>query len=148
MCPYNLLESLVDMIVHNDDDENVLVAKIIDTVYALKNKLCDASEWMVGIPPDMFSDTMSLTHNGTEVAKFDVSQWTTERKHAFVAQHLLNYSQQQSEANSQFILWREFQKFLISQLMIPKSKFRTTEWKEITKTESEKPDSRTVKWRA
>ncbi len=149
MCPYDLLESIVDLIVNNDDEENEMVNKIIDTVYKLKQTAFNSTDWMQGIPEDMFKETIELKQVDQKLITFDVTSWTDEHKKEFVANCVKEYIKQQDKVDQEYqILWKSFQSFLLSQLSIPKSKFKSTEWKEPIKKVIQTEKQLTIKWKS
>lgn len=155
MCPYDLLVSIIEMIIFNDDKENEMVNRIIDTVYSLKQKAFNAIDWTSGIPADAFAENMQLVINDTddtevkELAKFDVSDATDEQKQEFISECLLAYKrtiQQPTEASIK-IVWKAFQGFLITRLSIPKSHFKSRVWRPLVKEEEKNNSNLQIKWR-
>lgn len=113
MCPFDLLENIVDVIVHNDDEENQLVNKIIDTVYKLKQSVYDSKDWMTGIPENAFKETLMITA-GEEETKLDITNWTEQHKKEFISKCILEYIKQKDKVNQDYqMLWRTFQPFII-----------------------------------
>ena len=128
VCPYDLLENIIEVIITNDDTHNNLINSIIDTVYKLKCSNYSADRWMSGIDASIFREEYQLITSGDEIkASFDVTSATEEQKKAFVAQCIQAYKTTIEDPNK--ILWKTFQAFLISQLNLPKSKYRALEWK-------------------
>jgi prophage antirepressor-like protein len=146
MCPFDLLESLAGLIVHNDDEENQAVNRIIDTVYNLKKRAFDSIDWTSGIPEDTFKETITLADDAKKLAEFDVSAWSKADKQEFVANCLRAYVEQNKKVN---LVWKEFQKYLISQLSIPKTKFKVGDWKPHVKEEEKNESIKglTIKWK-
>jgi len=133
MCPYDLLENLVDVIVNDDSSHNELVNSIIDTVNTLRVLSYDEARWMSGIDMNIFTEEMRLVitnaDNGEDDIKavFDVTIATEEQKKEFVSQCVVAYKQTIEEP--QKIAWRQFTKYLFEQLPIPKYKYRSGDWK-------------------
>jgi prophage antirepressor-like protein len=149
MCPYDLLLSLVELVVHNDGEENTMVNSIIDTVYKLKKQKFISEDWTTGIPKDMFKETLLITNGDEKLAELDISQWRNEHKQEFVSNCLKEYIKQENkvkEENFQ-IIWKTFQLFLIQNLSIPKSRFKVKDWKDYVKDEVNKKNELTIKWR-
>jgi hypothetical protein len=44
-------------------------------------------------------------------------------------------------------MWKMFQNFLICQLAMPKSKFKSSDWKHLVKEEINKKENLSIKWR-
>lgn len=156
MCPYNLLVSVVELIVRNDDEENNTVNAIVETVYRLKQKVLRPNDWMFGLPEDTFTENMQLVAGPGQnvVAKFDVTNATEDQKKVFVKQCIDAYQktirQQENVAAEEIattIVWKAFQGYLIQQLDVPKSKFKATMWRPLIKAEEKKDDKLLVKWR-
>jgi prophage antirepressor-like protein len=147
-CPYDLLVSIVDCIVHNDDEANELVNKIIDTVYRLKNAAFRSEDWTSGIPKDMFKETLTINDNTKPLIEFDISLWTEKNKKDFVEKCLEQYIQQQNKVNQDYeLVWKSFQVYLRDQLKIPKSKFKVRDWKDAVRNQIQKKDKLSIKWR-
>lgn len=149
MCPYDLLESIVDLIVNNDDEENDMVNKIVETVYKLKQNAFNAIEWSQGIPEDIFKEKLLITNGEEKIAELDITQWSETHKKEFIANCLGEYVKQQNKIDKEYtLMWKAFQEFLFKQLSIPRSKFKSTEWKPFVKEEIGKKDKLSIKWRA
>jgi hypothetical protein len=148
MCPYDLLESIVDLIVNNDDEENDAVNKIVDVVYKLKQSAFNAVNWTQGIPDDIFVETLTIIQGDEKIADLDISAWSEVHKKQFVLTCLKEYIKIQNNINDdQFqIMWKTFQVFLAEQLPVPKSKFKVKEWKPIVKEQADE-ENLTIKWR-
>ena len=147
ICPFDLLTSLIDMIVNNDDEENKQVNKIIDTVYKLKQSIFNPRNWMAGIPEDKFKETLTIT-NGPEETQLDVTNWTEQHKREFISKCVQEYVKQQDKVNKDYqMLWKTFRVFLVEQLSIPKFKFKVKDWKPLIKEEVNKKDKLSIKWR-
>jgi hypothetical protein len=146
MCPYDLLENLVELIIYNDDGENEIVNKIIDTVDKLKQSAFRAENWSQGIPPDTFKEMLLITDGNEDLASLDVSRWDEARKQTFVAKCIKEYIKENNTLNEeQFqIMWKTFQVFMADRL--PMVKFKPTDWKPFVKDEVKK-EKLTVKWR-
>ncbi len=148
MCPFNLLESVVDLIVHNDDEENETVNKIVDTVFKLKQIKFNSRDWVSGIPEGVFDEVFEMKQGDKNIANFNVTSWTEEHKKEFIDKCIQEYVKQQNKANQQYqIVWKAFQPFFIEQLNISKSKFRATEWKPEIKNAIEKKEQLSIKWK-
>ncbi len=134
MCPYNLLESIVDVIVRNDDQENELVNKIIDIVYSLKKNKFNCEDWMRGLPSDIFKETLRLTQGEERIAEFDVSKWAPEQKKEFVKKCVEEYAKQNDK-----IIWKPFQTFLSNALKTNfQYKFKALDWRPLVKETAQK----------
>jgi prophage antirepressor-like protein len=149
MCPFDLLESAVDMIIHNDDNENGFIAKIINIVYQLKNKIYNPDEWLKNIPDGLFPsvDNINIQEGIAEPINLDVSQWTKEQKQEYIAKCIELYNATQTQVNAA-IIWKDFQQLIIAELIgvgITKNKFKATEWKEAMTNEA-KNKNYIVKW--
>jgi hypothetical protein len=144
MCPFHLLESLVDLIVNNDDDENQMVNKIIDAVFRLKRNAFVESEWTLGIPENVFKDTLCITSGGETILNVDISKWTNANKQVFISDCLKAYSKQTDDST---IVWKGgLQDFMVDRLNIPMSSFKSSDWRPIVKSVAEKEDV-SIKWR-
>jgi hypothetical protein len=83
---------------------------------------------MNGIDTSIFREEYQLVSSDDELkASFDVTSSTEAQKKAFVAQCVQAYKTTIEEPNK--ILWKTFQAFLITQLNLPKSKYKALEWK-------------------
>ena len=141
MCPYYLLESVIDLIVHNDDDENIFVNKIIDSVFKLKQMALNSVDWTTGIPSDTFNETLTITDGDEKLAVLDISQWNEIDKKEFIEKCIAEYS-----SADQIIKWKMFKIYLIEKLIIPKSRFKVSDWKQLVKEEAKK-ENIAIKWR-
>lgn len=135
-CPFDLLNSIVNLIVNNDDQENEIVNRIIDTVYMLKTKAFSAADWTAGIPEDAFAEALTLTDGTTELARFNVTGTTDDQKKAFIRECIEAYNRTIVQPN-QLIVWTEFQAFMRQYLEMVKSHYKTGEWKKLVKEEVE-----------
>jgi prophage antirepressor-like protein len=149
MCPFDLLVSIVDLVVNNDDAENDVVNNIIDTVYKLKQTAFSSIDWMAGLPEDIFNEDIKMIENNKEIAKFDVTTATNEQKQNFVKECIEAYKRtiQQPNEAAQCIVWKAFQGFMIQKLNVPKSQFKATTWKPLLKTEEKNNNQLQIKWR-
>jgi phage anti-repressor protein len=128
LCPYDLLENIIEVIISNDDAHNNLINSIIDTVYQLKCSNYSIEHWMNGIDTAIFREEYQLVSSDYEVkVAFDVTSATEAQKKAFVAQCVQSYKITIEEPNK--IMWKTFQAFLITQLNLPRYKFKALEWK-------------------
>jgi hypothetical protein len=132
LCPFDLIENLVECIINNDDTQNKLLNSIVDTVNALQIAKYKPEQWMRGIEDDVFKDEMKLIIQNDEgkietQATFDVSGATEIQRKEFVAHCIESYKK--TIADPQRILWKAFQTYLISQLNIPKYKYKSLTWK-------------------
>lgn len=132
LIPYDLLENLIDVIINNDNEHNNLINSIIDTVNNLRGMAYDTTKWTTGIDMSIFNDEMRLTttdaDDNEEVhAVFNISSATEQQKKDFVAQCITAYKQTIEEP--QTVVWREFTKFLVQQLQVPKYKYKALQWK-------------------
>jgi hypothetical protein len=133
MCPYDLLENITDVIVNGDDNYNELVNSIIDTVNNLRVLKYNESRWMSGIEMSIFNEEMLLIipgdlDNSDEVkAVFDVTNATNQQKHEFVKQCYIAYKQTITEPR--LLVWPKFTKYLFGKLTMPKSKYKSGDWK-------------------
>jgi hypothetical protein len=137
VCPYDLLESLIDTIINNDITHNDLVNSVIDTVYKLKCVNYTPDRWMTGIDQTIFREEFQLIDSSDEskdpqiMAKFDVSLATDTQKKLFISGCMEAYRTTISEPNN--IIWKTFQEYLKTQLhiqhQIPKYKYKSLQWK-------------------
>jgi len=151
MCPYNLLESLVDLIIRHDDEENELVNKIIDTVYKLKQNSFNSTDWTRSIPSNIFTETIAITIGDEKLAELDISLWKEHHKSEFVASCIKEYIKIKHGADEeQFqIMWKNFQTFLSNQLAhyaTSKFRFKPSDWKQFVKNETIK-ENLAIKWK-
>jgi len=130
MCPYDLLYEVIEMMVSDDDNVNRLINSIIDTVFKLKRLRVDSEQWMSGIDPTVFQDTLELKNDDQTLASFDMTDATEEQKQEFVKQCIDAYRQTIHEPR---IVWKKFQETLITKLNIPRSRFRANHWKPVVK---------------
>jgi hypothetical protein len=149
ICPYDLLENIVDVIIHHDDEENDIVNKIVDTVYKLRQVAFESKDWIQGIPENIFKETLTIAAGDEKLAELDVSKWDEQRKQEFVGFCIKEYIKENNSLNEEDfqIMWKTFQTFLVAQLPIVKSKFKATEWKAFVKEEAEK-EKLQIKWRS
>jgi len=133
VCPYDLLENIIQVIINEDESHNNLINSVIDTVYQLKCSNYSPDRWMTGINPALFRDEYQLVETGNAVdesvvrATFDITNATETQKKAFVAQCVQAY-RLTIEAPNQLI-WKTFQTYLQTQLQIPKYRFKALQWK-------------------
>jgi hypothetical protein len=131
MCPYDLLENLLDVIVHDDGSHNKLVNSILDTVNGMRTSKYDSRKWISGIDMDIFKDEMKLVvsnADGDEIqASFDITCATEQQKKEFVAKCIVAYKQ--TIQYPQILVWSQFTKYLFTQLPITKKKYLSREWK-------------------
>jgi hypothetical protein len=132
LCPYDLLENLIDGIINDDGSHNSLVNSIIDTVHKLKCDNYNKEYWMTGIDTTIFREEFQLIDTSDIVpivrATFDMSISTVEQTKAFVAHCVEAYRITIMEPN-QLILWKTFQVYLLTQLHMPKYKFKSLYWR-------------------
>jgi hypothetical protein len=154
LCPYDLLESVVDMIVHDDDEQTDMVNRIIDSVYRLKEKAFTVTDWMCGLPKGVFNERLALVdEDNNKLMEFNVTNWSVEHKQSFVSSCLKQYitqryNMEELDDNQYQLMWKTFQAFMVSQLSIPKHQFKASEWKPIVKEYVDKEKSLTIKWRS
>jgi hypothetical protein len=134
MCPYDLLENLVDVIVNDDNAHNSLVNSIIDTVNTMRSSKYSPDKWTSGIDMSIFNEEMQLIiPNDSDVpeiqARFDMTSATDLQKKAFVEQCIEAYKK--TIQDPQILVWREFTKYLFQQLPIPKYQYKALQWKPI-----------------
>jgi len=133
ICPYDLLENIIEVIMNNDETHNNLINSVIDTVYQLKCSNYSPDRWMNGIDTSIFRDEYQLVESGsadeepTVQATFDITIATQEQKKAFVAQCVQAYRLTIQEPNQ--LIWKTFQTYLQTQLQIPKYRFKALQWK-------------------
>ncbi len=149
MCPYDLLENIVDVIIHHDDEENDIVNKIVETVYRLRQVAFESKDWVRGIHENIFKETLTIATGDEKLAELDVSKWDEQHKQKFVGFCIKEYIKVNNSLNEQDfqIMWKTFQTFLVAQLPIVKSKFKATEWKAFVKEEAKK-EKLQIKWRS
>jgi hypothetical protein len=160
-CPFDLLYSLVDMIVHNDEQVNDCVNRIIDTVSRLQRQIFQKEDWMSGLPHDVFREDIMILSDERE-HKLDVSEWTFEERHSFVQFCLNEYIERTQKRTPSLLLiennvsltpppveiqWKEFQTFLISELKLTKTQFKAKEWKPFVKKQIDQNENCTMQWR-
>jgi hypothetical protein len=129
LCPYDLLENIIDVIVNKDENNNNLIDSIVDTVYQLKgfrNSTC----WTRGIDINIFNEEYKLICTGDEdedKAVFNVTTASPEQKKAFVSECVKAYKETIEEPNK--LIWKNFQEYFIPLLNLPKYKYKALEWK-------------------
>lgn len=145
LCPFDLLESVVDLIVNNDDEENEVVNRIIDTVYRIKQHAFDSVEWTNGIPDDLFRETITISDGDEKLAELDVSKWNQTEKTRFVDTCLAEYAKTNGE-----ILWKDIQVNMINKFKevhkLPKSKFKALDWRDTVRSVADEKRL-AIKWR-
>jgi hypothetical protein len=132
ICPYDLLESIINAIINDDDQHNTLVNNVIDLVYTLKCSDYSPSKWMEGINPSVFDETYSIVSSEDKEetkAVFNVTLATLEQKKEFVLQCVQAYKTTIEQPNQ--IQWLAFQVFLKAQLQIKEYKYRALGWKSL-----------------
>jgi hypothetical protein len=133
VCPYDLLENIIEVIITNDESHNNLINSVIDTVYQLKCSNYSANRWMNGIDTSIFREEYQLVETGSAgdesvvQATFDITNATETQKKAFVSQCVQAYRLTIQEPNQ--LIWKTFQAYLIDQLHIPKYRFKALHWK-------------------
>ena len=151
VCPYDLLENIINVVVRDDDTHNTLIDSVVDTVNQLKCSNYNPERWMSGIDTTIFRDEYQLISPSTEPdaepeiqATFDVTIATEDQKKAFVAQCVQAYRVTITEPNQ--LIWKPFQAYLITQLQIPKYRFKSLYWKPLfneAKTTADQPAATT-----
>ena len=132
ICPYDLLENIIENIINNDNSHNNLIDSIIDIVYQLKCSNYSSDRWTRGIDTTIFNEEYQLILPGdkNEVkAVFDITCASSEQKKEFVSKCVQAYKVTIEEPNK--IIWKTFQIYLISQLKIPRKKYKALEWRPI-----------------
>ena len=152
MCPYDLLYNIVDLMVNHDEEANQVVNALIESVYKLKRMNFRETDWTSGLDMSIFKEQMFLVEDTEQVVAFDITTATREQKQTFISGcidvYIRSIVQPQQPNDIQFeILWKNFQVYLISQLGIPRSKFKAKEWKEYLKTEQQSNNKIAIKWR-
>lgn len=150
LCPYYLLERIVDLIVNHDDDEHDVVNKTIDMVYELKQSAFNSSEWTRGLSDDIFEENiMTITCPGTSPVKMDVSAWSDEQKKEFVSNCLDEYIRIENSTNDEDyrVVWKAFRDYLRSQLSMSVARFRPSDWRGYVKAEAER-GSAVICWKS
>ncbi len=148
LCPYDLLENLVDIVINNDDEENEVINKIIDIVFKLKQIKFNTEDWMSGISENTFKETLEITQNDQKLIEFNATNWSDENRKVFIENCVQEYIQMQNKVNQSYvIIWKAFQLFLIEKLSIPKYKFKVSEWKDAVKETVSKEKQLCIKWR-
>ena len=146
ICPYDLLENIVDLIVHNDDEQNIVVNKIIDTVYKLKEQVFNSVDWTSGIPEGIFEEYLVITDSSKPeepIGKLDVTEWSEAGKRIFVRNCYVDYCRiNKIIKEKERIYWKSFQEHLFSGLSIPRNKFKSGDWKPYVREEI-----KSIKWR-
>lgn len=140
LCPYDLLENIIQVMLSNDESHNNLINSVIDAVYQLKcstSSFCKneqnelSNKWMTGIDMSCFREEYQLILSGTDEpeiqAKFDMTMSTESQKKEFVAQCIQSYKDTIENPNQ--LIWKTFQTYLINQLQIPKYRFKSLHWK-------------------
>ena len=130
VCPFDLLENIIQSMITNDESHNNLINSVIDTVYQLKCSNYSPERWMTGIDMSCFREEYQLILNSDNPeiqAIFDITIATEEQKKAFVNQCIQSYKNIITEPNQ--LIWKTFQAYLITQLQIPKYRFKSLQWK-------------------
>ena len=130
VCPFDLLENIIQSMITNDESHNNLINSVIDTVYQLKCSNYSPERWMTGIDMDCFREEYQLILNSDNPeiqAIFDITIATEEQKKAFVYQCIQSYKNTIEYPNE--LIWKTFQAYLITQLQIPKYRFKSLQWK-------------------
>lgn len=133
VCPYDLLENIIEVITNNDESHNNLINSVIDTVYQLKCSKYSPGRWMTGIDASIFREEYQLVEPGNAGdesvvrATFDITIATETQKKDFVDQCIQAYRLTIAEPNQ--LIWKTFQTYLINQLQIPKYRFKALQWK-------------------
>lgn len=133
VCPYDLLENIIDTIINDDSAHNNLINAVIDTVHKLKCANYSPERWMSGIDTSIFSEEFRLVAANDDSkepeiqATFDVTNATDAQKKEFVARCVQAYRSTIEEPNQ--LVWKSFQAFLLTQLHIPKYKFKSLYWR-------------------
>ncbi len=130
MCPFDLLQSLVDLAIHCDEQLNDMVNKIVDTVYKLRSQAFDQTAWTSGLDMDVFKDEIALTINGEVAIKIKVVDLSDEQKQELVDKFIQSFREQNEEPDKKItVLWRSIQTQFITELGIPKSHFKPSIWR-------------------
>jgi hypothetical protein len=159
MCPFDMLNSLVDLVINCDEQLNDAVNRIIDMVYKLRTEQFDKDKWIIGLDMSVFRDEMQLITNGnigtehTIAATFDMTTATEAQKQKFVRECIAAYRrtiQQPDTTESPIfnIAWKAFQEFIMSRLEVPRSRFKALEWKPFVKTEVNSNPQLMIQWRS
>ena len=133
LCPYDLLENIIDVIVNDNGRHNTLIDSIVDTVNNLR--MSNSCIWTKGIDENMFKEEYKLICTGDEEedkAIFDVSTFSPEQKKAFVLKCIKAYKEEKEEEPNTLVEWKPFQPYLKPLLNLQKkSSYRAKEWKEL-----------------
>ena len=133
MCPYDLLENIIDIIINNDDNYNSTINNIIDTVLKLKVDNFNNTDWTKCINMDIFKDEMKLVTSDSVIqAKFDITNASIEQRENFVKGCIESYNKNIKEPNQ--MAWKLFQPVLrnyFKQNKVPIKKYKALEWRPI-----------------
>ena len=135
LCPFDLLENVIDIIINNDIIYNNTINTIIDTVLKLRIKDYNANDWMRNIKPDTFNEEMQLIIPGEPVeiqSRFDITNATEIQKEEFIKKCIDAYKETIVEPNQ--LAWKLIQpilKNLLKQNDNPIRYYRAKELKSI-----------------
>ena len=105
-----------------------LIDSVVNHINNLRTETYTISQWIDGIDMDIFKEEFQLVSDTQIIqAKFDMTMATEDQKREFVEKCIQSYKDTIENQNQ--LVWKTFQLFLISQLQIPKYKFKAMDWR-------------------
>lgn len=147
LCPYDLLEALVEAIVEKDEESSVEVNRVISIVYQMRTSKFSQEEWLRGVPADFLQEAapraVVLTESKEPVVEFELDRLTEQQRREFVDECMRSYLSKHATPSSPFqLVWKSFQPFLVDSLraanVLPtKKQYRANDWRDIAKDVAE-----------
>jgi len=169
MCPYHLLEGIIDEFVENNCRFNDSVNRLIDAVYQLKLKVFDELDWIKGLDMSAFvaqtesvqvpTNCLALVERGTVKETISYDDLTDDQRREIVSRCIMAFRSQRESVLLQqaqpvpdvFALsWKAFQATLLQHLMkeygISKRQFKAMAWRASVKEVVKGSQTLAVTW--
>ena len=151
---FECLKSFVELLLENYNEE---IAELNEFIRNMMTEMIDRKPT---VPDEIIlgrKATLLITENGEEKESkvFDMDNLNEEeilsgiknclRKYAEDRKISYDYEKDKDQKELQ-IIWKDFQKYLISQFKIPRSKFKALEWKSPVKKINKGADKLKIRW--
>ena len=159
ICQYNLLKQIIELIIDGDESYSDTINSIIDDMYAIKSSNHLIADWTRGIICDIYPENSTAVvvaepiiepideiidepiiddHVSDQIVDqviativdnyvFNFALSTDEQKKEYTLKCIKDYKTTLNQSDE--ILWKKFQVYLIDQLEIPRYKFKSLKWK-------------------
>ena len=157
ICQYNLLKQIIELIIDGDESYSDIINSIIDDMYAIKSSNHLIADWTRGITCDIYPENSTAVvvaepiiepideiideiidnHVSDQIVDqviativdnyvFNFALSTDEQKKEYTLKCIKDYKTTLNQSDE--ILWKKFQVYLIDQLEIPRYKFKSLKW--------------------